>query len=86
MEERVRRLEAIAEDTTRRLTSIEQRLTSVEQDIAVLKAKSEFYATKADIADVRTEVIKGKNSVIMWVVSAIFLAQLLPYLLKQFGL
>jgi intein-encoded DNA endonuclease-like protein len=37
------------------------------------------FATKADVAD-------AKNSIIMWVVSAILLAQLLPALLKKFGL
>ena len=37
------------------------------------------YATKADLMD-------AKNSIIMWVVSAVLLAQLLPALLKKFGL
>jgi len=36
-------------------------------------------ATRADVTD-------AKNSIIMWVVSAILLAQLLPALLKKFGL
>ena len=37
------------------------------------------YATKADLMD-------AKNSIIMWVVSAVLLAQLLPALLKKLGL
>lgn len=37
------------------------------------------FATKADLSD-------AKNSIIMWVVSAILLAQLLPALLKKFGI
>lgn len=53
-----------------------ERLASLDRDVAVIKSN---YATKADVSD-------AKNSVIMWVVSAIFLAQLLPAPLKKFGL
>lgn len=53
-----------------------ERLTVIERDVAVIKSN---YATKADVAE-------AKNSVIMWVVSAILLAQLLPAILKKFGL
>jgi hypothetical protein len=59
-----------------RLGTVEQRLGAVEQDVAVIKSN---YATKVD-------VVEAKNSVIMWVVSAIFLAQLLPLLLKKLGM
>ena len=69
---RLDKLEAIAEKTG-------ERLTAIEKDIAVLKANSAHYATKADVAD-------AKNGIIMWVVSAILLAQLLPAILKKFGL
>jgi hypothetical protein len=72
MEPRIERLEAIAEKTG-------ERLAAIEKDIAVLKANSTHYATKADVAD-------AKSSIIMWVVSAILLAQLLPAILKKFGL
>ena len=47
-------------------------------DVRVAKIESN-YATKAD-------VLEAKNSIIMWVVSAILLAQLLPAILKKFGL
>jgi len=57
-------------------TAIDLRLARIEtkQDEV-----SRYYATRADVTD-------AKNSIIMWVVSAILLAQLLPALLKKFGL
>jgi len=76
MEARVAKLEALAEKTG-------ERLTGIEKDVAVIKSQldsfGKHYATKADVTD-------AKNSIVMWVVSAILLAQLLPALLKKFGI
>ena len=59
-----------------KVDNLVDRMTVLERDVAVIKSN---YATKADVAE-------AKNSVIMWVVSAILLAQLLPALLKKFGI
>lgn len=76
MEVRVAKLEALAEKTV-------DRLILIEKDTAIIKTQmdafTKHYATKADLTE-------AKNSIIMWVVSAILLAQLLPALLKKFGL
>lgn len=76
MEARVAKLENIAEKTGERLNSIEKNILVITEK---LNSITTHYATKSDLSD-------AKNSIIMWVVSAIFLAQLLPAILKKFGL
>lgn len=72
MEARVAKLESLFEKFSERLTGIDVRL-------AKLETRADTFATKVDVAE-------AKNSIIMWVVSAILLAQLLPAILKKFGL
>lgn len=76
MEARVAKLESLAEKTEKDLSEIRLDLVKVN---GKMEEFSRYYATKAD-------VMEAKNSIIMWVVSAILLAQLLPALLKKFGL
>lgn len=76
MEARITRLENIAEKTAEQLHAVDVRLAKIETR---LETFATTFATKADVSD-------AKNSIIMWVVSAILLAQLLPALLKKFGL
>ena len=77
MEARVAKLEALAEKAG-------ERLVAIEKDVALIRQKqdefTQHYATKADLTE-------AKNSIIVWVVAAVFLAQLLPVvggLVKQF--
>jgi hypothetical protein len=69
MDARVTKLELLAEKTS-------EKLTGIERDLAILKTEASHYATKADVAN-------AKNSIVMWVVSAILLAQLLPSILAK---
>jgi hypothetical protein len=58
------------------MRDVRERLIKIEAKLDNLPA---IFATKADLSE-------AKTSIIMWVVGAIFLAQLLPALLKKFGL
>lgn len=51
----------------------EARIEKIENDVASIKI---------DIAELKTLIAETKSSVIMWVVGAIFLAQLLPATMK----
>ena len=73
MEARVAKLEDFAQDTRERLVRIESQLSHIDKDMSTKDG------TKAAVAE-------AKNSIIMWLVGAILLAQLLPALLKKFGL
>ncbi|WP_295377215.1 hypothetical protein [uncultured Pseudacidovorax sp.] len=66
--ERVGRLEARAEKTVECLAAMEVRQARIE---AKQDEFGKHFATKADLTD-------AKNSIIVWVVGAVFLAQLLP--------
>jgi hypothetical protein len=56
----------------KRVEKLEQDIVDIKTDLAVVKAT---HATRADVAE-------AKLGVIVWVVSAVLLAQLFPTLLK----
>ena len=71
-------------DLTDRVEKLESHVAETRNDIFDLKTDVAIiksnYATHADIAKLETKIEASKNSIIMWVVGAIFLAQLLPML------
>jgi hypothetical protein len=84
MEARVAKLETLSEKTGERLNAIDLRLVKIETRLDHIDGKlSTEMATKDGM---KAAITEAKNSIIMWVVSAIFIAQLLPALLKKFGL
>ena len=60
----------------KRIEKLEIELAAIELDLGIIKANG---VTKADLA-------KAKNAIILWVVTAVVLAQILPGLLRKFGL
>lgn len=63
-------------ELTERVKHLEIDVATARTDLAIIKSN---YATKADLAET-------KASIIMWIVGAVFIAQLVPALLKKFGL
>jgi hypothetical protein len=59
-----------------RVQKVENDLASLNIDMAVVKSN---YAT-------RTDIVEAKNSIVMWVVTAVILVQLFPLLLRKFGM
>jgi ribosome-interacting GTPase 1 len=86
MNERVEKLEVMAEKTS-------DRLYALERDVAIIKAngamKADIAELKADIAELKGEltsaIAQAKTGITLWVVSTIFLAQVLPMLLSKLG-
>lgn len=73
-----------------RVAKLESDVAAIKLDVAVIKAQG---ATKADIAELRTElksdiaalktaIAESKSTILLWMVSVVFLGQILPSLLK----
>ena len=67
----------------KRIEKLETELAAIKLDLGILKATC---ATKSDLAELKAAVSEVKSSIILWVVTAVILAQILPGLLKKFGL
>jgi len=73
-----------------RVSKLESEFTAIKIDLAVIKAngaaKSDIAelraVTKIDIAELKTAIADAKSTIVMWVVSVIVLAQMLPAILK----
>lgn len=83
MDAHITKLEGIAEKTGERLAGIDLNLVKVDSRLDHIEKTMAEMPTKDGM---KAAISDAKNSIIMWIVSALFLAQLLPALLKKLGL
>ena len=57
------------------VAKLEADIPTIKIDVAVLK---QTCATKSDLAELKAAIAEGPTKIIIWVVSAVFIAQLLP--------
>ena len=62
-------------DMNARVAKLEADLTAIKIDLAVIKANG---ASKSDIADCKAAISEAKFAIVLWVAGIVFLAQLLP--------
>jgi hypothetical protein len=73
-----------------RMDRMEVDLTALKADVAAMRCdvntlNIDMAVVKANYAT-KTDVLEARHSIVMWIVSAILLAQLLPPVLRKFGL
>lgn len=87
-------MELLAEKTSDRLYVLERDVAIIKAngatktDIAELKAelRTEFRSSIAELrSEMKSAISEAKSSIVLWVVSAVVLAQLLPWLLNRLG-
>jgi hypothetical protein len=67
----------------KRIEKLEIELAAIKLDLGIIKANG---ATKSDVAELKATMSEPKTTIILWVVTAVVLAQILPGLLGKFGL
>lgn len=67
----------------KRIKKVETELAAIKLDVGIIKATC---ATKSDIAELRATMSAVKIGIILWIVITVVLPQILPGLLKKFGL
>lgn len=66
-----------------RIEKLENCLAAIALELRIIRSTC---VTKSDIAELKSALNEAKTTIILWVVMAVVFAQLLPSLLKQFGL
>lgn len=67
----------------KRIEKLEIELAAIKLDLGIIKANG---ATKSDIAELKATMSEAKTTIILWVVTAVVLAQILPGLLGSLDL
>jgi hypothetical protein len=80
MDQRVKIVETDLAVVKTDLAVIKIDLALLKTDVAVIKSN---YATKGDLGELRASMMEMKSSIILWVATSVFLAQLIPAFAKH---
>lgn len=67
----------------KRIEKLEIEIAAIKLDVEIIKATC---ATKSDLAELKASLAEVKTTIVLWVFTTVVLGQILPGLLKKFGL
>lgn len=72
------------DDVLKRLGAVESAVSDIKAQVSGLTAIAPHLATKADVAEIKTEVARVDSSLIKWIVGTLLALALLTFTIARF--